>query len=59
MSKVKDDVISSVWITNERSASSDNLIGKVINSKYKIEMYLGQGGFGKVYKITDLNEKIA
>ena len=59
MREVKSDAISSVWITNERSASSDELIGKVINSKYKIEMFLGQGGFGKVYKITDLNQKIA
>ena len=53
-SEVKNDAISSLWITNE--ANSDKLIGKVINSNYKIDKYLGQGGFGKVYTVLDLNE---
>ena len=48
------DVISSFWITRE--TSSNDLIGKVINSKYKIDKHLGQGGFGKVYTVSDLNE---
>ena len=54
--EVKSDVISSLWITSETNESSGELIGKEINNKYKIDKYLGQGGFGIVYKVLDLNE---
>ena len=54
--EVESDIISTIWITND--ANSNDLIGKVINRKYKIDEYLGQGGFGKVYTLLDLNEKI-
>ena len=57
--EVKSDVISSAWITRETITTPDELFGKVINSKYKIDKYLGQGGFGKVYTVLvymDLKE---
>ena len=44
-----------MWIAIE-NASSDELLGKVINNKYKIDKYLGQGGFGKVYTVLDQKE---
>ena len=48
-----------MWIAIENKiydASSDELLGKVVNNKYKIDKYLGQGGFGKVYSVLDQNE---
>ena len=57
--EVKNDAISSLWIMNETNESSDELIEKVINIKYKIEEYLGKGRFGKVFKVLDLNENNA
>ena len=57
--EVKSEAISTKWITSENKVydvSSDDLIGKVINSRFKIDKYLGQGGFGKVYTILDLKE---
>ena len=55
--EVKSDTISTKWISNEGKACSDALIEKAIDSKYKIDKHLGQGGFGKVYSLLDLNEK--
>ena len=52
--EVKSNVISSMWITSE---TNESLLGKVINNKYKIDKYLGQGGFGIVFTVLDLNEK--
>ena len=57
MREVKSDAISSRWITNVTDASSNELTEKVINSKYKIDKYLGRGAFGIVYAVLDLNEK--
>ena len=54
--EVKSDVISSEWITND--ANSNELIENVIDSKYKIDKHLGQGGFGKVFTVLDLDENI-
>ena len=54
--EVKSDAILSAWISNESKACSDNLIEKVIDIKYKIDTHLGQGGFGKVFTILDLEE---
>ena len=54
--EVKSDAISTIWLSNETNASSDNLIGIVINSRYKIDKYLGQGGFGKFYTVLDTKE---
>ena len=54
--EVKSDTIFSAWIISESKASSDNLIEKVIDIKYKIDKHLGQGGFGKVYTLLDLEE---
>ena len=53
---VKSDTISSAWITSDAKLFSDQLIGIVINSKYKIDKHLGQGGFGKVFTLSDLEE---
>ena len=55
--EVKSDTIFSAWIISESKASSDNLIEKVIDIKYKIDKHLGQGGFGKVFTLSDLEEK--
>ena len=54
--EVKSDTILSAWISNESKVCSDKLIGIVINSTYKIDKHLGQGGFGKVFTISDLEE---
>ena len=56
--EVKSDEILSMWIAIDKinDASSDELIGKVVNNKYKIDKYLGQGGFGKVYTVLDQSE---
>ena len=56
--EVKSDAISSAWITSDAKVFSDNLIGKVIDIKYKIDKHLGQGGFGKVFTLSDLEENI-
>ena len=53
---VESDTILSAWISNESKVCSDKLIGIVINSKYKIDKHLGQGAFGKVFTITDLED---
>ena len=46
--KVKSDSISSLWITVD--FNKNDLIGKEIDEKkYKIEKYLGRGGYGEVY----------
>ena len=54
--EVKSDTIFSAWIISESKACSDELIGIVIDIKYKIDKYLGQGGFGKVFTLSDLVE---
>ena len=54
--EVKSDTISTKWISNESKKCSDALIEKVIDSKYKIDKNLGQGGFGKVFTVLDLEE---
>ena len=54
--EVKCDTISSAWITSDAKVFSDELIGILINSKYKIDKHLGQGGFGKVFTLCDLEE---
>ena len=54
--KVKSDIISSAWITSDAKVFSDNLIGIEINSKFKIDKHLGQGGFGKVFTLSDQEE---
>ena len=54
--EVKSDTILSAWIISEANASSDKLIGIEINSKYKIDKHLGQGGFGKVFTLSYLEE---
>ena len=56
MREVKSDTIFSAWIISEAKVCSDKLIGIVIDSKYKIDKYLGQGGFGKVFTISDQEE---
>src|SRR4051794_19570426 len=33
----------------------DQVIGTVIDSKYRIDSLLGEGGMGKVFKVTHLN----
>ena len=53
---VKSYTISSAWITSDAKLFSDQIIGIVINSKYKIDKHLGQGGFGKVFTLSDLEE---
>ena len=54
--EVKSDTILSAWISNESKVCSDKLLGNVIESKYKIDKHLGQGGFGKVFTLSDLEE---
>ena len=54
--EVKSDTIFSAWIISESKVCSDKLIGKEISIKYKIDKYLGQGGFGKVFTLLDLEE---
>ena len=36
--------------------NADVLIGRVIDGKYKIDKYLGRGGYGKVYTVLDKSE---
>ena len=48
--EVESDTILSALISN------DKLIGNVIESKYQIDKHLGQGGFGKVFTVLDLEE---
>ena len=55
--EVKSDIISSAWIASDAKVFSDNLIGIEINSKFIIDKHLGQGGFGKVFTLSDLEEK--
>ena len=54
--EVKSDTIFSAWIISDAKMFSDKLIGIVINSKYKIDKHLGQGGFGKVFTLLNLEE---
>ena len=54
--EVKSDTIFSAWISNDAKVCSNELIGIVIDSKYKIDKHLGQGGFGKVYTVLDTKE---
>ena len=54
--EVKSDTISSAWITRDDKMCSDELIGQVIYIKYKIDKHLGQGGFGKVFTLSDQEE---
>ena len=54
--QVNSDAISSAWIASDAKVFSDELIGIVINSKYKIDKNLGQGGFGKVFTVLDQDE---
>ena len=54
--EVKSDTILSAWILSDAKVCSDKLIGNVIERKYKIDKHLGQGGFGKVYTLYDLEE---
>ena len=53
--QVIHDNISSLCITID--SNREDLIGKIIDRKYKIEDYLGKGGFGKVYTVMDLSDK--
>ena len=54
--EVKSDTILSAWIICDAKMFSDKLIGIVINSKYKIDKHLGQGGFGKVFTLSNLED---
>ena len=54
--EAESKTILSAWIISDTKASSDALIEKVIANKYKIDKHLGQGGFGKVFTVLDLNE---
>ena len=54
--EVKSDTISSAWIKIDSKVFTDQLIGQVIYFKYKIDKHLGQGGFGKVFTLLDLEE---
>ena len=54
--EIKSDTILSAWISNEAKSCSDKLTEQVIGSKYKIDKNLGQGGFGKVFTLSDLEE---
>ena len=56
MRGVESDTILSAWIISDSKVFSDKLIGIVINSKYKIDKHLGQGEFGKVFTLSDLEE---
>ena len=56
MREVKSDTIFSAWITRDDKVCSDALIEKVMDIKYKIDKHLGQGGFGKVFTLSDLDE---
>ena len=54
--KVKSQ-ISKVSITLQtyiEGINADVLIGRVIDGKYKIDKYLGRGGYGKVYTVLDI-----
>ena len=33
-----------------------SMIGKVLDKKYKLIMYLGKGGFGKAYVVSEENK---
>lgn len=35
----------------------EEIVGQVIDKKYKLEMYLGKGTFGQVYTVLALNDK--
>ena len=52
--RVINDNISSLCITID--SNREGLIGELIDRKYKIEGYLGIGGFGKVYTVMDLSD---
>ena len=44
-------------VNSDAELSSDDLkIGNVIDSKYKIDKYLGQGTFEQSYTVLDLKE---
>lgn len=53
--RVKCENISSLCITTY--SKREEIIGQVIDKKYKVEMYLSRGTFGQVYTVLALNDK--
>ena len=43
-------------ILDDDSSINNSMVGEVLDKKYKLTKYLGKGGFGKAYVVSEENK---